>query len=60
MPLLFFERMTTLMVSMVAQMAAIAMAGFMKRMSDFPPPMSYRRRSRNFLAEAAPAGATVL
>jgi hypothetical protein len=37
MPLLFFERMTTLIVSMVAQMAAIAMAGFMKRMSDFPP-----------------------
>jgi hypothetical protein len=46
-PLLFFERMTTLIVSMVAQMAAIAMMGFMKRMGDFPPPMSYRRRSCN-------------
>jgi len=47
MPLLFFERMTTLIVSMVAQMAAIAMTGFMKRMDDFPPPTSYRRRSCN-------------
>jgi hypothetical protein len=46
MPLLFLERMT-LIVSMVAQIAAIAMTGFMKRMSDFPPPMSYRRRSCN-------------
>jgi hypothetical protein len=45
---LFFERMAiALIVSMVAQIAAIAMTDFMKRMSDFPPPMSYRRRSRN-------------
>ncbi len=46
MPLLFFESMN-LIVSMVAQMAAIAMTGFMKRMSDFPPPMFYKRRSCN-------------
>jgi hypothetical protein len=45
-PLLRFESMT-LIVSMVAQMAAIAMTGFMKRMCDIPPPMSYRRRSCN-------------
>jgi hypothetical protein len=28
-------------------MAVIAMMGFMKRMGDFPPPMSYKRRSCN-------------
>jgi hypothetical protein len=41
-----FERIA-IIVSMVAQIAAIAMTGFMKRMCDFPPPMSYRRRSCN-------------
>jgi hypothetical protein len=44
----FFERIAmALIVSMVAQIAAIAMTGFIKLMSDFPPPMSYRRHSRN-------------
>jgi hypothetical protein len=44
----FFERMAiTRIVSMVAQIAAIAMTDFIKLMCDFPPPMSYRRRSRN-------------
>jgi hypothetical protein len=42
MPLFFLDRMTTLIVSMVAQIAAMAMTGFMKRMGDFPPPVSYR------------------
>jgi len=36
--LLFLDRMTTLIVSIVAQIAAMAMTGFMKRMGDFPPP----------------------
>jgi hypothetical protein len=35
---LFFDRMT-IIVSMVAQMAAIAMTGFIKRIDDIPPPM---------------------
>jgi hypothetical protein len=44
----FRERIAiTRIVSIVAQIAAIAMTGFMKLMSDIPPPMSYRRRSRN-------------
>jgi hypothetical protein len=34
--LLFFERMTFLIVSMVAQMTAIAMMGFIKRMGRLP------------------------
>jgi len=46
-PLRFLERMTTLIVSVVAQMMAIAMMGFMERMGDIPPPMYYRRRSCN-------------
>jgi len=44
--LLRLESMT-LIVSMVAQIAAIAMTGFMNRISDIPPPMSYTRRSCN-------------
>jgi len=34
-------------VSMATQIAAIAMTDFVKRMSDFPPPTSYKRRSCN-------------
>jgi hypothetical protein len=44
--LLRLESMT-LIVSMVAQIAAIAMTGFMNRISDIPPPVSYTRRSCN-------------
>jgi hypothetical protein len=57
---LFFERMT-IIVSMVAQIAAIAMAGFIKRISDIPPPMSPTGAVRAIRpSRAAPAGTTVL
>jgi hypothetical protein len=43
---LFLDRMTTLIVSIVAQIAAIAMTGFIKRIGCFPPPTSYKHHSR--------------
>jgi len=42
---LFLDRMTTLIVSIVTQIAAIAMTGFIKRIGYFPPPTSYRHHS---------------
>jgi hypothetical protein len=46
---------------MVAQMAAIAMTDLMKRMCDFPPPMSYRLPYvHSAKPRLAPTGTTVL
>jgi hypothetical protein len=51
----------TLIVSMVAQIAAIAMTGFMKRMSDIPSPRCPTSAVRAIgLAGEPPTGTTVL
>lgn len=55
-----FERIA-IIVSMVAQTAAIAMAGFMNRMCDIPSPDVLQAPFRAFgLAGRSPAGTTVL
>jgi hypothetical protein len=48
-------------VSMAAHTAQIAMTDIMKRMCDFPPPMSYRRPFvQSCQAGQVPTGTTVL
>lgn len=47
-------------VSMAAHTAQIAMTDPMKRMSDFPPPMSYRLPFVQSCLAGNPAGTTVL
>jgi hypothetical protein len=61
MPALFFERMAMArIVSIVAQMAAIAMTDFMKRMSDSLPRCPTDAVHAIRTSQVNPTGATVL
>ncbi len=57
---IILRRRMVFIVSMAAHTAQIAMTDPMKRMSDFPPPMSYRLPFVQSCLAGSPAGTTVL